>query len=287
MSHISFNIGEDGLSFYHHGKVFQLPRENKSFNTVVEDLVAGRYNQAIERIDVATAIKKYSAGAFTVENGEVLHHGKPFHNVLTTRILDMMYEGRNVQAMLNFMNNLNNNSSRTAREELYLFLEANDIPLTEDGCFLAYKFVNRDYMDCYTGTISNRIGDTPSMPRRDVDDNRERTCSAGLHFCSHSYLPQYGIGDRHRVMKVKVNPADVVAIPSDYNNAKGRTWRYEVVGEIFDWDKPVYDDAVYDSSGNTLEYDRGYHDGLDGDYDPDNENDYYEDDPEDYDEDWR
>jgi hypothetical protein len=33
-------------------------------------------------------------------------------------------------------------------------------------------------------------------------------------------------------MLVKVNPADVVSIPSDYNNAKGRAWKYEVVGEM-------------------------------------------------------
>jgi hypothetical protein len=35
-------------------------------------------------------------------------------------------------------------------------------------------------------------------------------------------------------MLVKINPADVVSIPSDYNNAKGRTWKYEVVGEVTD-----------------------------------------------------
>jgi len=33
-----------------------------------------------------------------------------------------------------------------------------------------------------------------------------------------------------------VNPANVVSIPSDYNNAKGRTWTYRVVGEIEDWE---------------------------------------------------
>jgi hypothetical protein len=33
-------------------------------------------------------------------------------------------------------------------------------------------------------------------------------------------------------MIVKVNPRDVVSIPSDYNDSKGRTCRYEVVGEL-------------------------------------------------------
>jgi hypothetical protein len=35
-------------------------------------------------------------------------------------------------------------------------------------------------------------------------------------------------------MAVKINPADVVAIPSDYNYCKGRTWKYEVVKELSD-----------------------------------------------------
>jgi hypothetical protein len=33
-------------------------------------------------------------------------------------------------------------------------------------------------------------------------------------------------------MICKVNPADVVAIPNDYNNTKMRVWTYEVVGEV-------------------------------------------------------
>lgn len=33
-------------------------------------------------------------------------------------------------------------------------------------------------------------------------------------------------------MLVKINPADVVSIPRDYNNTKGRCWTYEVVDEI-------------------------------------------------------
>ena len=33
-------------------------------------------------------------------------------------------------------------------------------------------------------------------------------------------------------MLIKVNPRDVVSIPVDYNNSKGRCCKYEVVGEV-------------------------------------------------------
>ncbi len=42
-------------------------------------------------------------------------------------------------------------------------------------------------------------------------------------------------------MILKVNPKDVVSIPSDYDNAKGRTCRYEVIGEL-EREDHFYDD---------------------------------------------
>ena len=33
-------------------------------------------------------------------------------------------------------------------------------------------------------------------------------------------------------MLLKINPADVVSIPIDYNNSKGRCCRYEVIKEL-------------------------------------------------------
>jgi hypothetical protein len=52
-----------------------------------------------------------------------------------------------------------------------------------------------------------------------------------LHVCSQSYLGHFG-GDR--VIVCKINPKDVVSVPADYNNAKMRVCRYEVVSELKD-----------------------------------------------------
>jgi hypothetical protein len=67
------------------------------------------------------------------------------------------------------------------------------------------------------------------MERHEVNDNKDITCSSGLHFCGMSYLSHFG---GERTVIVKINPADVVSIPSDYNEAKGRACRYEVIGEL-------------------------------------------------------
>jgi len=77
--------------------------------------------------------------------------------------------------------------------------------------------------------MDNSPGTIVEMERNQVDDNKDQTCSTGLHFCGMSYLSCFG-GDRTVI--VKINPADVVSIPSDYNEAKGRACRYEVIGEL-------------------------------------------------------
>jgi hypothetical protein len=126
-------------------------------------------------------------------------------------------------------------------------LEKNSLPITPDGHFLAYKKVRYDYKDCHSGTMDNSVGQVVEMERNSVDDDKDRTCSTGLHFCSRDYLNHFG---GERLVIVKVNPRDVVSIPSDYNGAKGRACRYEVVDEI---DKDRADEAFAQSVQATAE----------------------------------
>ena len=81
--------------------------------------------------------------------------------------------------------------------------------------------------DSWTGTFDNSIGAKPHINREDVDPNRNRTCSIGLHVASYNYAQTY-TGDV--LIQVKVNPKDFVAVPVDYNNEKARVTDYEVIG---------------------------------------------------------
>jgi hypothetical protein len=98
------------------------------------------------------------------------------------------------------------------------------------------------------------------MPRNQVDEDKDRTCSKGLHFCSIKYLPHFSDHNGGHTMMVKINPADVVAIPADYNNTKGRCSRYEVVNEYTeDWRSKLgrgesgWDADLYDEDGSEYE----------------------------------
>jgi hypothetical protein len=171
-----------------------------------------------------------NGGNITIQEGGVLcYKNVALNSGLTTRIMKMRKEGFDIQPMVNFLENVMLNPSTDSQTELFEFLDKNDLPITPDGHFLAYKKVRQDYKDCHSGKISNKVGDKPSMSRESVDADRRNECSVGLHFCSYSYLKNFG-GDR--VMILKINPADVVSIPNDYDRAKGRCWQYEVIGEV-------------------------------------------------------
>jgi hypothetical protein len=246
---LSYIITESTLTVLINAVPYNIDKSHGNFDRIKEAVKADASEDTIFKlIDTAESLKVYSEGKIEVTDGEVFYNGIPIRNALTERIITMMDEGFNINGMCKFMENLYSNPSKTAVDETYLFLESCKLPITEDGHFLAYKKVNRDYKDIYSGTFDNSIGQVCQMPRNEVDDNRNNTCSAGLHFAAYSYMSSYGgTGNGDRIVIVKINPADVVSIPSDYNNAKGRTWKYEVVNEVENNGKTqVKDDCITD-----------------------------------------
>ena len=231
MTTIPAIVTESTVSVMLDGQMRVLEMTHPNYDKVRDALKTGASEDVIASlIDIASAVEDFGEGRVTVEHGVVLYDGNALHNTMTNRIISMMREGFNIQPMLLFLENLMENPDFRAVNELYGFLEATDLPITANGCFRAYKMVTRDYKDHHTGKFDNSIGAVVEMPRNQVDPDKQSTCSDGLHFCSQGYLSFYGNGGRTVI--VEINPRDVVAIPVDYNNAKGRCCRYTVVGEI-------------------------------------------------------
>lgn len=128
-----------------------------------------------------------------------------------------------------FFNRLAKNPSKRVFETLYMFLEHNCIKLREDGSVLAYKAVRPDLYDLWSNKIENKIGATVTMPREEVNDDPDQTCSHGLHVGALEYAKQYGDGRDHVILEVSVAPEDFVSVPTDYNGQKARTCAYTVL----------------------------------------------------------
>lgn len=188
-----------------------------------------------EQIDIKAFIAKYTQGKIAVgDNDQVYYAGQEIHSYAAERLIDMMRNGFDISPLAYFIERLMSNPEPGVQQDLFTWLESGNMPLTPDGCFLAFKKVDDNYRSYHHGPdehCDHRIGRKPTMERSEVNNNRQQTCERGLHFCSYAYLKEYHGGSGHVVI-LKIAPEDVVAIPYDYNDTKGRAWTYEVVGEV-------------------------------------------------------
>ena len=244
------------------GKNYTATPDHPHYHKLLDNARHYAWEQFITNYDLVANISMYINDGVQVIDGAIIYKGEVIHNTLTKRIISFMRNDLPFKPLISFLNNLLENPSKRAVDELYDFLESGELPITTDGCFLAYKNVRENYFDIHSGTFDNSIGKVCEMPRNRVDEDKERTCSAGLHFCSIKYLPHFADHNGGHTMIVKINPKDVVAIPADYNNTKGRTCRYEVIGEYTeDWRSKLknnesgWDADLYDEDGNEYEED--------------------------------
>ena len=231
---IDYVITPSNLTFVHGGQSHSIDKSHTEYKTIMDLVLSGYGTKAAELVDVSKSITSYMKGAVSINNGVIKYQGMEITGGMTGRILDAMKSGeeKDVDMLVNFFNNLMENPSYRAVNELFGFLEAKDIELTDDGYFYAFKKVNRNLKDIYTGKFDNSPGTYVQMPRHMVNEDPTQTCSAGLHVCAKSYLAHYGTASGNRVVRCKVHPKDVVSVPIDYNNAKMRCSAYLVVDEV-------------------------------------------------------
>lgn len=210
-------------------KPHTISKSHISYEKIKDALKAQDWDAVRDLAEPKKVVLNYGQGNVSIQGDTFLWKGKPLHNALSNRMISMLKEGFPIDPLVQFMDNLMENPSKRAIDELYGFLEKGNLPITPDGHFLAYKKVRDNYFDCHSGTMDNSVGKVVEMQRNEVDDDKDRTCSTGLHFCSISYLSHFGGA---RTVILKINPRDVVSIPSDYNDSKGRACRYEVIGEL-------------------------------------------------------
>lgn len=230
---IPFVLKSDSLSMFPAGAApVVIDSSHMNFGEVVEAIKAGDFDTALSLATVKSYFETKTAGLVEVTADGVSYKGAPITGYLAEKMVTFFREGLPVDHYCKFLGNIMENPSMVSRMELFLFLEAANLPITEDGCFLAYKAVRGDFKDIHSGNFDNSPGRILSMPRHDVDDDRNVTCSYGFHAAAYDYAKGFMGGTHDKLVAVKINPADVVSVPSDYNNQKLRTCRYEVMFEV-------------------------------------------------------
>jgi len=232
------------------GESFGINSNNADFaevrRLVIDD---GNFLAAIELIDKKQLISRHTVGLLSIENGVLSYAGRQIDNRLANRIISDIKTGNESYKNLSaFMDRAMNNISSKAVEELWDFIAHCDIEITPDGYIVGWKKVTKaygnqdaEYVDSYTKKIPNDVGSIVYMPRSLVNDDRTKTCEQGLHVGAWEYVPSF-TGDT--ILRVLVDPADVVSVPSDYNGAKMRVGKYYISGIVDNNRKLITEDVI-------------------------------------------
>jgi hypothetical protein len=224
---MNYIILPQSLVLNHAGKTTTINRADGRYDKVIEKIREGKLDEIIPLLSIADTL---SERGFQVVDGIVHVDGDALPESLSARVLDFFNNNLPFEPLLKFWAKLKTNPSFNSRQMLFKFLEHNGHPITTEGNFIAYRAVRNDFLDKHTGKMDNSVGNVVEIDRSKVDDNPNNTCSHGLHVATMCYASTFGSGD-DKLLDVEVDPADVVAVPTDYNGTKMRVCRFKVVAE--------------------------------------------------------
>ncbi len=199
-------------------------------------------DKALQEADVNRNIKQ-SGFSVNASTREVSYYGELLPAPLAQKVFSLIEQNLPVTLLEKFWDNLKQNPSYNSVRELYDFLSYKELPITEDGCFLAYRGLRDNFYSATgnletkvlqgtvnsKGQIYNGVGEHIEVQRNCVDDDRNNSCSFGVHAGSWDYARDWSQG---KMVVVKINPKDVVSVPSDYDCQKLRCCAYTVVSEV-------------------------------------------------------
>lgn len=222
----------NSITIGYEGKSYTVLKSSSMYEALLHAIKEERWDDVPGLLTPAKTISNFGNGEFVVENNTLYVLDEDGSRIETTDALAktiLFYSENKLPSLplVRFARKLNKNPSNRSVTQLFNFIEHNKLTINEDGNFIAYKKVNDNFTDCHTGKFDNSVGKVVKMQRNKVEDNPEVTCAAGLHVASYDYAFDFSTGV---VVFVEVDPANVVSVPVDYNNAKIRTCEYKVLG---------------------------------------------------------
>ena len=244
-------LTDDSLTIVIDGKALTMRNDNANWQATLDALNNEDWDALPNLFDESKAVEDYfdHESGVSVEDGAVFYTAdgqrEALHGVVVDKILHFMRNKLPYKPLVRFVGKLANNPSRRAIDELYTFLEHKSMPITPEGNFLAYKGVNDEHKDFYSGKFDNSVGQVLEMRRNGVCDDANIGCSYGFHAGTYEYAKGYASGGGY-LMVVEIDPSDVVSVPHDCDCQKLRTAKYTVVGEYEHIDAPPMDDTFTD-----------------------------------------
>lgn len=284
--------GQSLTVIFSDGDVLTVPSGHAKFVQVLGYLVDApenggevdedRVKELLDLVGAAAAQMTSLSERVTLQGKTLFFDGDPVQGEIGTHIVRLIDENDEAgwSALVNFLEKLSTNPEAESRDSLYKWLEDRDITIHPDGDFIAYKGMasgpNGTLVSVHSGTafvdnvkvtgqIPNAVGSVITMPRASVETDRAVGCSTGLHAGTWDYANSFGYAG---TITVKINPRDVVSVPTDSSNQKLRVSRYLVLdagvsapytgttfeSDVDDDDEPeeYYEDYDYDDDDDNF-----------------------------------
>jgi len=230
---LPFVMTEKEITVIVDGKPYTFMEGSDVYDKVKSAIRTGSSEEVARIIKSTTEPEEDIERGFCKKDDKYFYNGIQVDKVIFEKIAGFKSLGIDTEPIEKFTQKLLSNPNYESISDLYRFLESNKLPINDDGNFIAYKAVSSDFKDFHSRSYDNSPGKTVSMPRDSVQFDRNITCSRGLHFAAYKYARDF-MGSSGRLIVVEIDPADVVSIPTDYNNEKGRCCKYKVLSEVTD-----------------------------------------------------
>jgi hypothetical protein len=223
-------------------------RDHINYHKIIERIKEGNFNNIEQLFEIKNTLEKYFN--VTIKNGrEVFYKGRRIENALTRKILSFYKSNLPYTAWAKFLDKLMQNPSQICRDQLFNYVENWGLPVDSEGFVYAWKAIQKDYFDKYTGkTHKYKVGSIIKMDRDKCEGSELMACGPGLHAGETSYVTQYGSGDDRYVL-VRFSPKDAVSCPKDCDWKKLRTCKLKVVREVSQDDVLPLEDRYMGKNG--------------------------------------
>jgi len=225
---IPFTLTNESITVIYGGKNHVTQKGSPQFAGLRQALITENWADVPNHLTIAKSLQEWAKGKFTIEGETVFYNKERLPSDINARIIAMASKNEDPTPLFNFYERLQKNPSFRSVQQLYGFLQHSGIPLTPDGCFLAYKSVKYDYKDVHSSTFDNSPGKTNEMPRNKISDDPDLACHDGFHVGALSYAQTFHSGGR--IVVCKVDPENVVCVPKDESQRKMRVCKYTIIG---------------------------------------------------------
>lgn len=258
--------GRRSLSVFLNGQCLVADEGHPNIDRLVDAVTCDASDEEIQELfDIRTHLSNQFEAVserVVIRNNHLYFDGQPINNTIAQTVMRFYRRGENFRPLVHFFEKVMTNLDSHVRDQLYDWISDRNLTISSDGDLIAYKGVRRDSENGYcsisrgpaivdgrdvNGPVPNNPGSTVEIARNAVDTRSDVGCSTGLHVGTWDYASGFGNGV---VLTTKVNPRDVVSVPTDCSAQKMRVCRYRVL-EVTEEEltRPLYNISDWDVDG--------------------------------------